>query len=64
MGEYPKEDIYADSLDILNMMGKNLGKIEEHGSNTTRILKAMEEILKDRNKQMEKWIWLPYTGKI
>ncbi|WP_068688808.1 ATP-binding protein [Culturomica massiliensis] len=54
MGEYLKEDIYADSLDILNMMEKNLGKIEEHGSNTTRILKAMEEILKDRNKQMEK----------
>lgn len=48
------EDIYTDSLDILNMMKKNMGKIEEHGSNTTRILKAMEEILKDRNKQMEK----------
>lgn len=54
MEESLKKDTYTDSLDILNMMEKNMGKIEEHGSNTTRILKAMEEILKDRNKQTEK----------
>lgn len=42
---------YEDSMDILNMMGSNLQKIEMHGGNTSRILKAMEEVLKDRNKQ-------------
>lgn len=42
---------YDDSMDILDMMASNLRKIEEHGGNTSRILKAMEEVLKDRNRQ-------------
>ena len=42
------EDIYEDSLDILDMMNTNLSKIEQHGMSTTRILKAMEELLKER----------------
>lgn len=42
-------DIYDDSMDVLNMLEANLKKIEEHGLNTTRILKAMEEMLKKRN---------------
>lgn len=41
-------DIYEDSIDALDMLNTNLQKIEEHGLNTTRILKAMEEMLKDR----------------
>lgn len=48
------EDTYLDSVDVIAMMKDNLAKIEEHGSNTTRVLKAMEEVLKDRNKQLEK----------
>ena len=45
------QDDYEDSVDILDMMASNLSKIEEHGGNTSRILKAMEEVLKDRNRQ-------------
>ena len=37
-----------DSVDLLNMMTSNLEKISEHGFNTVRIVKAMEELLKDR----------------
>ena len=45
-------DIYEDSLDLLDMLTTNLQKIEEHGLNTTRILKAMEEMLKERTGKM------------
>ena len=34
------------------MLNTNLQKIEEHGLNTTRILKAMEEMLKERGGNM------------
>lgn len=37
-----------DTLDIIEMLDQNLQKVEQHGLNTTRTLKAMEEILKDR----------------
>lgn len=47
-------DIYDDSLDLLDMLTTNLTKIEEHGLNTTRILKAMEEMLKERTGNMIK----------
>ena len=40
---------YADSIEILDMINSNLQKINEHGCNTVRIVKAMEELLKDRN---------------
>lgn len=40
---------YADSIDILDMINSNLQKINEHGCNTVRIVKAMEELLKDRH---------------
>ena len=39
------EDNYDDCDDILNMMTQNLSKIEEHGVNTTRTLRAMEAML-------------------
>lgn len=43
--ENMSEDHYEDSMDVMKMLDDNLGKIEEHGNNTTRILKAMEQIL-------------------
>lgn len=42
------EDIYDDCEDIIEMMTTNLGKIEEHGINTTRTLRAMEAMLKNQ----------------
>lgn len=39
------EDNYEDCEDILDMMTQNLQKIEEHGVNTTRTLRAMEAML-------------------
>lgn len=42
------EDNYEDCQDILDMMSTNLAKIEEHGVNTTRTLRAMEAILNNR----------------
>ncbi|MDH6359104.1 ATP-binding protein [Parabacteroides sp. PF5-9] len=44
------KEIYADSVDILEMITNNLQKITEHGANTVRIVKAMEELLKDQKK--------------
>lgn len=42
------EENYEDCQDILDMMTQNLAKIEEHGVNTTRTLRAMEAILNNR----------------
>ena len=38
---------YEDAVDVMGMMDTNLAKIEEHGLSTSRILKAMEEMLND-----------------
>ena len=43
------QDNYEDTMDVLNMLRGNLQKVSEHGQNTTRTLKAMEEMLKDRS---------------
>ena len=40
---------YEDTMDVLDMLEGNLQKVGEHGANTSRTLKAMEEILKDRS---------------
>jgi len=40
---------YEDTMDVLGMLTGNLKKVSEHGQNTTRTLKAMEEMLKDRS---------------
>ena len=40
---------YEDTMDVLGMLSGNLQKVSEHGQNTTRTLKAMEEMLKDRS---------------
>jgi signal transduction histidine kinase len=43
------EENYEDTKDVLEMLKGNLQKVSEHGQNTTRTLKAMEEMLKDRS---------------
>ena len=43
---------YEDTMDVLDMLKGNLEKVGEHGANTTRTLKAMEEMLKDRSGGM------------
>ena len=47
--EHMEEENYEDTIDVLNMLTGNLQKVGEHGQNTTRTLKAMEEMLKDRS---------------
>ena len=42
------EDDYEDTLDVLGMLKENLQSVADYGQNTTRMLKAMEEMLKDR----------------
>ena len=41
--EKMSQDNFDDCLDILDMLNTNLSKIEQHGVNTTRMLKVMEE---------------------
>ena len=43
---------YEDTMDALEMLTTNLQKVSEHGQHTTRTLKAMEEMLKDRSGGM------------
>jgi len=45
-------DTYDDLKDVAEMIKGNLAKIVEHGTNTSRILKAMEEMLKERVGKM------------
>ena len=47
--ERMEADNYEDTVEVLGMLKGNLEKVSEHGSNTTRTLKAMEEMLKDRS---------------
>ena len=42
------EDVYEELNEINGMLSDNLTKINSHGGSTTRMIKAMEEILKDR----------------
>lgn len=43
---------YEDTVEILAMISGNLNKIAEHGVNTVRIVKDMEELLKDLKGHM------------
>ncbi|MBQ8158570.1 MAG: hypothetical protein IJ081_06070 [Prevotella sp.] len=52
--DHMDDENYEDTMDVLNMLGSNLQKVSEHGQNTTRTLKAMEEMLKDRSGGMVK----------
>ena len=47
--EHMDEENYEDTMEVLDMLKINLQKVGEHGQNTTRTLKAMEEMLKDRS---------------
>ena len=47
--ERMEEDNYEDTMEVLDMLKLNLQKVGEHGQNTARTLKAMEEMLKDRS---------------
>ena len=42
------KDDYLDTEDVLGMLTENLQNVDQYGQNTTRTLKAMEEMLKDR----------------
>lgn len=47
--EHMDTENYEDTMDVLDMLKGNLEKVGEHGANTSRTLKAMEEMLKDRS---------------
>ncbi len=47
--EHMAPDNYEDTVDLLDMLKSNIQKVGEHGANTSRTLKAMEEMLKDRS---------------
>ena len=42
------QDDYDDTEDLMGMLTQNLENVDQYGQNTTRTLKAMEEMLKDR----------------
>lgn len=46
-GQHMTKEIYTDSVELLEMICANLAKITEHGCNTVRVMKAMEELLRD-----------------
>ncbi len=50
--EHMDPENYEDTIDVLGMLKGNLEKVGEHGMNTTRTLKAMEELLKDHSGNM------------
>ena len=43
------KDNYEDTLDIVDMLTDNLRGVDQYGQNTARMLKAMEEMLKNRS---------------
>ena len=47
--DHMDQENYEDTAEVLEMLAVNLQKVGEHGQNTTRTLKAMEEMLKDRS---------------
>ena len=49
--EQLSEDNYEDMQEIMGMLRTHLTKIEEHGNSTSRILKAMEEMLEEHRCQ-------------
>lgn len=44
-------DDYEDMLDVLNMVHSNLDKIHDHGNSASRIVKGMEQLLKQRSTE-------------
>ncbi len=56
-------DNYEDTMDVLDMLIGNLQKVGEHGQNNTRILKAMEEMLKDRTSGIKPMDLVPVLNQ-
>lgn len=54
-----EEADYDDSEDLFGMLTENLDNVDSYGQNTTRILKAMEEMLKDRTSGYAEMDLLP-----
>ena len=57
------EDDYLDTEDVLAMLTENLQNVDQYGQNTTRTLKAMEEMLKDRTGGYVDMDLLPVLGQ-
>ena len=57
-------DNYDDCQDILGMMHQNLSKIEEHGVNTTRMLRAMEALLNQKVGTMREVNLVPLCRQV
>ena len=57
------EDDYLDTEDVLGMLTENLQNVDQYGQNTTRTLKAMEEMLKDRTGGYIDMDLLPVLGQ-
>jgi len=52
-GEKMSADNYADTLDLLGMLGDNLQQVDQFGQNTARVVKAMGEILREHRVNYE-----------
>ncbi len=61
--EHISPENFNDTMDVLTMLKGNLQKVGEHGANTTRTLKAMEEVMKDRSSGIIKMDLLPMIHK-
>lgn len=61
--DHMDEENYEDTMDVLEMLQSNLVKVGEHGVSTTRVLKAMEEMLKDRSGGMRDFDLLPLLSR-
>ena len=51
--EHITPDNYEDTMEVLDMLKGNLQKVGQHGANTSRMLKAMEEMIKDRSGDLQ-----------
>jgi len=58
------EDDYLDTTDVIDMLTDNLKNVDQYGQNTTRTLKAMEEMLKDRTGGYVDMDLLPVLNQI
>jgi len=57
--DHISESVYVDTVDVIGMLESNLQEITHQGESTTRVLKAMGEILKEGNTNMEKTDLIP-----
>ena len=62
--ETDKHDNYNDTQELLVLLTGNLDKIAKHGDNTVRIVKAMEELLKDHSANRTCVLSVPLTIEV